>query len=138
MDTFKAMTHNIPHTVMIPNLQDLIPQQAPASLLHTRQNNWNFTTDNSFWDDYRDFAALNNFTETMVKQFPKLVKRVSIGKTHEGREIFGLSIHGFKPKKRKGHKGKKDRSFDDAAVTDNVDSDDDQADDYDDGDDGDD
>lgn len=82
---------------MISNLQDLVPQQAPASSLH--QNNWNFS-DNSFWYDYRDFEALNNFTETMVSKFPKLVKRVSIGNTYEGREVFGLSIHGFKAKKK--------------------------------------
>ncbi|KAK3808594.1 MAG: hypothetical protein J3Q66DRAFT_303854 [Benniella sp.] len=119
MDGFKAATHNIPHTVMIPNLQDLIPQQAPASLLRnskTPLNIWDFA-DNSFWYDYRDFATLNNFTETMVKRHPKLVKRVSIGKTFEGREIFGLSIHGFKTKKGKGMED----SFDDATTFDDDD-----------------
>ncbi|KAF9087413.1 Carboxypeptidase A4 [Mortierella sp. AD031] len=111
MDAIKAVTDLIPSTVMIPDLQDLVPQQPPAALLKgpSSTNNWNFT-DNSFWLEYHDFATLNNFTETMVQQYPDLVKRVSIGKTFEGREIFGMSIHGFKQKKdnkdKKKHKGK--------------------------------
>ncbi|KAG0256614.1 putative metallocarboxypeptidase ecm14 [Mortierella polycephala] len=101
LEAFKAATSTIPSTVMIPNLQDLVPEHAPASLLHTKQqNNWNFT-DNSFWHNYHDFETLNNFTEAMVQQYPDLVKRISIGHTYEGREIFGMSIHGFKPKKKK-------------------------------------
>ncbi|KAF9149589.1 carbamoyl-phosphate synthase (glutamine-hydrolyzing) cpa2 [Linnemannia schmuckeri] len=107
--TVKAITDAIPSTVMIPDLQDLIPTQSPALTLLERPNineNWNFT-DNSFWHQYHDFATLNNFTETMVHQYPDLVKRVSIGKTFEGREIFGMSIHGFKQKKDKKDKKKK-------------------------------
>ncbi|KAG0304030.1 Carboxypeptidase A4 [Dissophora globulifera] len=97
MDAFAIATRSIPSSVMIPNLQDLIPNQAPATArLHT-QNNFNFT-DDSFWLDYHDLATLNNFTETMVQQYPELAKRVSIGHTHEGREVFGLSIHGYKSK----------------------------------------
>ncbi|KAF9997593.1 Carboxypeptidase A4 [Entomortierella chlamydospora] len=95
---FEAATRHIPSTVMIPNLQDLIPMQAPATLLHNTQSDWNFT-DNSFWLNYHDLATLNNFTESMVQQFPDLVKRVSIGQTHEGREVFGMSIHGYKSNK---------------------------------------
>ncbi|KAF8979585.1 carbamoyl-phosphate synthase (glutamine-hydrolyzing) cpa2 [Entomortierella lignicola] len=82
---------------MIPDLQDLISTQAPATTVHTTHNEWNYT-DNSFWESYHDLATLNNFTESMVEQFPDLVKRVSIGHTYEGREVFGMSIHGYKPK----------------------------------------
>ncbi|KAF8939284.1 hypothetical protein EDD21DRAFT_382377 [Dissophora ornata] len=96
-EAFESETRSIPSVVMIPNLQDLIPTQAPATLLHSSQNDWNFT-DNSFWYNYHDLATLNNFTESMVQQFPDLVKRVSIGHTYEGREVFGMSIHGYKPK----------------------------------------
>ncbi|KAG0230436.1 hypothetical protein B0O80DRAFT_494669 [Mortierella sp. GBAus27b] len=104
-EAFKEATRNIPHTIMIPNLQDLIPQQAPASVLDTTTpvNGWDYK-DNAFWYNYRDMATVNNFTEAMVKRYPKLVKRVSLGKTHEGREVFGLSIHGYKKKKGKGKK----------------------------------
>ncbi|KAG0343029.1 Carboxypeptidase A4 [Podila horticola] len=84
-------------SVMIPNLQELIPEQPPA-LLHT-QNEWNFT-DNTFWLGYHDMATLNNFTESMIQAYPKLVSRVSIGQTYEGREIFGMSIHGYRNKKK--------------------------------------
>ncbi|KAG0040223.1 Carboxypeptidase A4 [Podila clonocystis] len=84
-------------TVMIPNLQELIPEQPPA-LLHT-QNEWNFT-DNAFWLGYHDMATLNNFTESMIQAYPKLVSRVPIGQTYEGREIFGMSIHGYRNKKK--------------------------------------
>ncbi|KAG0237637.1 Carboxypeptidase A4 [Actinomortierella wolfii] len=102
-------------TVMIPNLQDLIPDEAPASFLGPRQSpttNWNFT-DNSFWTQYHDLATLNNFTETMIRDYPQLCKRVSIGKTYEGREVFGMVIHGYKDQKkprRKPHKCKKKNS----------------------------
>ncbi|KAG0055711.1 Carboxypeptidase A4 [Linnemannia elongata] len=109
----KAITDTIPSTVMIPNLQDLIPTQSPALTLQqssTPNQNWNFT-DDSFWLQYHDFATLNNFTETMVQQYPDLVKRVSIGKTFEGREIFGMSIHGFKQKKDKKKKKKKTKGW---------------------------
>ncbi len=82
---------------MIPNLQDLVPEQPPAMTLKEQDNNWNFT-DNSFWQSYHDFATLNDFTETMVQQYPDLVKRTSLGKTYEGREVFGLTIHGYKRK----------------------------------------
>lgn len=85
-------------SVMIPNLQELIPEQPPA-LLHT-QNEWDFT-DNAFWLDYHDMATLNNFTESMIQAHPKLVSRVSIGQTYEGREIFGMSIHGYRNRKKK-------------------------------------
>ncbi|KAK3839859.1 MAG: carboxypeptidase A2, pancreatic, isoform CRA_b [Linnemannia gamsii] len=99
---------------MIDDLQDLIPSQPPAfTRLQQQQQmneNWNFT-DNSFWLQYHDFATLNNFTETMVQQYPDLVKRVSIGKTFEGREIFGMSIHGFKQKKDKKKKRKSKNWF---------------------------
>ncbi|KAK5815461.1 hypothetical protein F5H01DRAFT_279194, partial [Linnemannia elongata] len=111
--SIKAITDTIPSTVMIPNLQDLIPTQPPALTLQqssTPNQNWNFT-DDSFWLQYHDFATLNNFTETMVQQYPDLVKRVSIGKTFEGREIFGMSIHGFKQKKDKKKKKKKTKGW---------------------------
>jgi hypothetical protein len=111
--SIKTITDSIPSTVMIPDLQDLIPTQSPALTLQqspTVNQNWNFT-DDSFWMQYHDFATLNNFTETMVRQYPDLVKRVSIGKTFEGREIFGMSIHGFKEKKDKKKKKKKRKSW---------------------------
>ncbi|KAF9562216.1 Carboxypeptidase A4 [Mortierella alpina] len=86
----------LPYTVMISNVQDLVPEQPPAMALRAPDNsNWNFT-DDSFWQSYHDLATLNNFTETMVQQFPDLVKRTSLGKTYEGREVFGLTIHGYK------------------------------------------
>ncbi|KAG0003907.1 Carboxypeptidase A4 [Entomortierella chlamydospora] len=93
IDAFKDA---FPSTVMIPNLQDMVPEQAPAlSLLQQDTTQWNFT-DNSFWLNYHDLATLNNFTETMVQQYPDLVKRTSLGQTYEGREVFGLTIHGYK------------------------------------------
>ncbi|KAF9919871.1 Carboxypeptidase A4 [Linnemannia zychae] len=104
----KAVTDSIPSTVMIPDLQELIPPQAPAftTQFSINNNKWNYT-DDSFWLNYHDLATLNNFTETMVQQYPDLVKRVSIGKTYEGREVFGMSIHGFKKKKNKKEKKNK-------------------------------
>ncbi|KAF9186279.1 Carboxypeptidase A4 [Haplosporangium sp. Z 767] len=94
LNDFKASISS-PSTVMIPNLQDLVPEQAPALDLMAAPRNWNFT-DDSFWLKYHDFATLNEFTEAMVKQFPKLVSRTSLGYTHEGREVFGMTIHGYK------------------------------------------
>lgn len=94
LEAFKAAVP-LASTVMISNVQDLVPEQAPATLRQNlHQTQWNFT-DDSFWQEYHDFATLNSFTEAMVAQFPKLVTRTSIGHTHEGREIFGLTIHGY-------------------------------------------
>ncbi|KAG0309255.1 Carboxypeptidase A4 [Dissophora globulifera] len=95
LDAFKEAVP-LPSTVMIPNVQALIPEQAPAfNSLNAEPKGWNFT-DDSFWLNYHDLATLNNFTETMVQQFPHLVRRTSIGLTHEGREVFGMTIHGYK------------------------------------------
>ncbi|KAF9102458.1 Carboxypeptidase A4 [Mortierella sp. GBA35] len=98
IDAFKAA---IPFhsTVMIPNLQDLVPDQAPALNIRPQDHHgWNYT-DDSFWLKYHDLETLNNFTETMVDQFPELVTRTSMGFTHEGREVFGMTIHGYKRQK---------------------------------------
>ncbi|KAG0201534.1 carbamoyl-phosphate synthase (glutamine-hydrolyzing) cpa2 [Mortierella sp. GBA30] len=126
MDAFKAETRNIPSSVMIPDLQALVPEQPPASLLQNRQSGeWNFT-DNSFWLNYHDFDTLNIFMETMAEKFPQLVRRVSIGHTFEGREIFGMSIHGFKQKKdrqRKDSRMTEDRSEDDEDLEEEEESD---------------
>ncbi|GJJ76367.1 extracellular matrix protein 14 [Entomortierella parvispora] len=97
MDAFKSAV-SLPHSVMIENLQELVPEQAPASIIRSH-GDWNFT-DNSFWASYHDLATLNSFTEAMVQQFPDLVKRTSMGTTHEGREVFGMTIHGFQNKKK--------------------------------------
>ncbi|KAF9366611.1 Carboxypeptidase A4 [Mortierella sp. NVP85] len=92
IEDFKAIVP-LPSSVMIPNLQDLVPEQAPAAL-QSNLKKWNFM-DDSFWNNYHDLATLNNFTETMVARFPELVTRTSLGHTHEGREVFGLTIHGY-------------------------------------------
>ncbi|KAF9915141.1 Carboxypeptidase A4, partial [Lobosporangium transversale] len=86
---FATETNDIPSTVMIDNLQSLVSQQASASdgLYRSQNDDWDFT-NSTFWLKYHDFATLNNFTETMVQKFPDLVKRVSIGYTYEGKEIF--------------------------------------------------
>ncbi|KAG0018122.1 Carboxypeptidase A4 [Podila clonocystis] len=91
VETFQSLVH-MPTTVMIPNVQDLVPDQ--TQLLRTQsQGQWNYT-DDSFWANYHDLATLNNFTETMISEYPDLVTRVSMGHTFEGREVFGMSIHG--------------------------------------------
>lgn len=91
VETFQSLVH-MPTTVMIPNVQDLVPDQ--TQLLRTQaQGQWNYT-DDSFWANYHDLATLNNFTETLIAEYPDLVTRVSMGHTFEGREVFGMSIHG--------------------------------------------
>ncbi|KAF9920542.1 Carboxypeptidase A4 [Linnemannia zychae] len=97
MDAFKAAIP-FPSTVMIPNVQDLIPDQAPILNIQSGQS-WNYT-DNSFWEKYHDLATINSFTEAMVSEFPHLVTRTSMGFTHEGREVFGMTIHGYKRGKK--------------------------------------
>ncbi|KAG0365115.1 carbamoyl-phosphate synthase (glutamine-hydrolyzing) cpa2 [Gamsiella multidivaricata] len=64
------------------------------------------------------------YQEAMVQQFPDLVKRVSIGHTYEGREVFGMSIHGYKGKKEK--EGKKGFLDDDNDAADDGDEDEDE------------
>ncbi|KAF9585445.1 Carboxypeptidase A4 [Lunasporangiospora selenospora] len=103
LDRF-GLQSSLDYSVMIPNLQDLIPDQPPSSSLGLGQTQeWNFL-NNTFWENYHDLATINKFMETLSSKYPKLVKRVSIGKTHEGREIFGLSIHGYKRKKKRSRK----------------------------------
>lgn len=97
IDAFKAAIP-FPSTVMIPNLQDLVPDQAPALNIQAASS-WNYT-DDSFWKSYHDLATLNNFTEAMVQQFPDLVTRTSMGYTYEGREVFGMTIHGYKKRQQ--------------------------------------
>ncbi|KAI8603738.1 hypothetical protein EDD21DRAFT_368218 [Dissophora ornata] len=110
LDAFKAAIP-FPSTVMIANVQDLVPEQAPAFNALNNNNNaqgWNFT-NNTFWSSYHDLATLNNFTEAMVEQFPDLVSRTSLGRTYEGREVFGMTIHGYK----RNAKAKRDDDDDD-------------------------
>ena len=110
MDAFKSAV-SLPHSVMIENLQELVPEQAPASMMHN-QGGWNFT-DDSFWASYHDLATLNDFTEAMIQQFPDLVSRTSMGTTHEGREVFGMTIHGYKNKRNADTHQKEDDQEDD-------------------------
>lgn len=110
-------------SVMIPNLQELISEQ-PAL---PAQGDWNYT-DNTFWASYHDMATLNNFTESMIQAYPKLVSRVSIGQTYEGREIFGMSIRGYRNKKKKTNFGEyhDEREEDDDGDDDEEEVDDDE------------
>ncbi|CAO3570038.1 unnamed protein product [Mortierella alpina] len=126
LNDFMTATHTIPSTVMIPDLQALVPEQPPAMMIQNRQGgDWNFT-HNSFWLNYHEFETLNNFTEAMVKEYPQLVKRVSIGHTFEGREIFGMSIHGYKAKKDKKRKGSSMADWADENLDEEEDVDDDE------------
>ncbi|KAG0052542.1 Carboxypeptidase A4 [Gryganskiella cystojenkinii] len=110
LDDFQRATISIPSTVMIPDLQQLVAEQTAPAFMTRHQLQFNYT-DDSFWHNYHEFGALNNFTEAMIEQYPDLVKRVSIGQTYEGREIFGMSIHGFKVKKDKKKKESSKKRF---------------------------
>ncbi|KAF9582186.1 Carboxypeptidase A4 [Lunasporangiospora selenospora] len=115
----------VPYTVMIKNVQDLMPSSESLLTAQGGDNRpWNFT-DNSFWQGYHDLTTLNNFTETLVKEYPHLVKRVSLGHTYEGREVFGMSIHGYEQQEPG------DGDNDDNGGHDDDDSDDDSDDDND-------
>ncbi|KAF9426484.1 Carboxypeptidase A4 [Podila epigama] len=98
-------------TVMIPDVQELVPDQAPLRTL----GQWNYT-DDSFWAQYHDYATLNNFTETLIAQYPNLTSRVSVGHTFEGREVFGISIHGHGSERKASKSLEYDDEIEDAEI----------------------
>lgn len=48
------------------------------------------------WNHYYDYQGITELTEQIAKAHPDLVKRSSIGKSYEGREMWILTISNFK------------------------------------------
>lgn len=48
------------------------------------------------WNHYYDYQGISELTERLAKAHPDLVKRSSIGKSWEGREMWMLTISNFK------------------------------------------
>ena len=49
-----------------------------------------------FFSNYQRYETIEQWLRLLQALRPELVKLVSLGKTYEGREIFGISIHGNK------------------------------------------
>jgi hypothetical protein len=48
-----------------------------------------------FWNRYHDYKEIQEILEKMVAAYPELVKLESLGKSHEGREIWVLTLTNF-------------------------------------------
>jgi hypothetical protein len=46
----------------------------------------------AWFDDYKNYAAINAYIDTLVAQRPDLVSKLTIGTSHEGRTIYGMKI----------------------------------------------
>jgi extracellular matrix protein 14 len=46
-----------------------------------------------FFTNYQDYETINQWLRLLESLRPELVKVVNLGKTHEGREILGITLH---------------------------------------------
>lgn len=64
------------------------------------------------WNHYYDYQGITELTERLAKAHPDLIKRSSIGKSFEGREMWMLTVSNFK----NGDPGKKPAMYIDGNI----------------------
>ncbi|KAM9753502.1 carboxypeptidase A4 [Menidia menidia] len=81
--------HNIPFSVMIDNVQDLIDSEGAEMM----ENQMKERTTKSFnFGAYHTLETIYNWMDTLVAQYPKLVTKVEIGRSYENRPMYVLEF----------------------------------------------
>jgi len=73
----------LPYTVLIDDLQNLI---------NLERLSIQRAADDPFFSAFRTLDEFDSFLDTLAKQYPDLVTKITIGKTVEGRAINGIRI----------------------------------------------
>lgn len=80
-----ALDHaGIPYQVLIPSVQALIDRERTESAAPFAPRAW--------FDQYQDYAALGTYLDTLRALRPDLARRITLGASLQGRDIFGLRI----------------------------------------------
>lgn len=74
----------IRYEVTIDNVQALIDNER-AELFAPFQ-------DRAFFDAYQNYASVSSYVDSLVTTYPTFVKRISLGTSIQGREIFGFRV----------------------------------------------
>ena len=77
-------------TVLVGDLDSLVEEQAAANKAVST------ALKKSFHDYYHNMEQIQRFLDMVVKRNPEIASLVTVGKTHEGRDIVGVRIEGKK------------------------------------------
>ena len=78
---------NLPYEVYIEDVQAQIDAQVANRKSEVK-------ISNEYFDDYHTYEENKAFVDGLVAAYPDLLTPISIGTTHEGRDIFGVRLHG--------------------------------------------
>lgn len=78
-------------TQMIPDLDYTIRQNLPSKSLDFLTERVPSLND-TFFSDFQSVEAINAWLNLIVILYPGYASRITLGKTHEGREIYGLKV----------------------------------------------
>lgn len=85
-------TNDIQHELFLEDVEPSL-QEARMSRVQSRVKRSAFSANNEpNFELYWSFQEMETFTIRLAQQYPDLVKRDVIGKSFEGRDIFGLRI----------------------------------------------
>lgn len=85
--------YKISHMILIDDLQKRIEQEMTEMAKFAKYDPQNKKSEEEFFDKYRTYEEHNTWMKAKVAAHPNLAELVTIGKSYEKRDIFGLKIH---------------------------------------------
>ncbi|KAH8554888.1 hypothetical protein BGW37DRAFT_215498 [Umbelopsis sp. PMI_123] len=104
---FDLLPSSANYSIAIPDLKDFLDNQVK---LNTETISTQKAFEN-FFTEYHSYEDITVYLDELASQHPKLVKKIEIGTTSEGRSIYAWRLH-KKTKKSKKTKQHKKRSHD--------------------------
>ncbi|RKP09872.1 hypothetical protein THASP1DRAFT_9178, partial [Thamnocephalis sphaerospora] len=93
-NTTVAQMIGLPYTVLISDVQTLVAQQQmPAYAVNNTDGRLPRRLSQEFFKQYQGFEEQAALFAEIADYFSDWAERVSLGRTYEGREIFGIRIH---------------------------------------------
>ncbi|GAB5586371.1 Carboxypeptidase A5 [Umbelopsis nana] len=86
---FDQLPSSTNYSIAIPDLQTFLDQPLQTSIASTRT----FEGFETFFTKYHSYDEINAFLDGMAEKHKKLVKKVQIGTTSEGKPIYAWRIH---------------------------------------------
>jgi len=77
------------YVVLNKNVQKLIDMERASLDLN---GGWQGPADSSWFDDYKNLAAVSAYVDTLIALRPDLASRFSAGTSLQGRDLFGIKI----------------------------------------------
>lgn len=85
-------TSDIPHVLTVNDVEPVLQKNRDAANKLRAKRNALFDNFNPNFEHYWTFEEIEAYSVLIAQQYPSLVKRDVIGKSVEGRDIFGLRI----------------------------------------------